>query len=74
MRLPSSIQTIARVASLLVAVSAGAACTHAGGKLMVDVPKLLPYQPPDIDEITGVDSDEEAAAAPAAGSAQNPHK
>jgi hypothetical protein len=74
MRLPSSIQTIARVASLFAAVSAGAACTHAGGKLMVDVPKLLPYQPPDIDEITGMDSDEEEAATPAGGSAQNPHK
>jgi hypothetical protein len=74
MRIPASIQAIARVASLLAAVSAGAACTHAGGKLMVDVPKLLPYQPPDADEIAGVDSDEEEAAAPGAGSAQNPHK
>ena len=66
-------QRIARVALLLAAVSAGAACTHAGGKLMVDVPKLLPYQPPDADEIAGVDPDEEEAAPPA-GSAQNPHK
>jgi hypothetical protein len=75
MRLPSSIQTIARVASLLAAVSAGAACTHAGGKLMVDVPKLLPYQPPDIDDITGIDSSEEAEApAPATSPAQNPQK
>ena len=41
---------------------------------MVDVPKLLPYQPPDADEIAGVDSDEDEAAAPAQGSAQNPHK
>jgi hypothetical protein len=74
MRIPASIQTIARVALLLAAVSAGAACTHAGGKLMVDVPKLLPYQPPDIDEITGVESDEDKAPAPGSGSAQNPHK
>jgi hypothetical protein len=73
MRIPASIQTIARVASLLAAVSAGAACTHAGGKLMVDVPKLLPYQPPDADEIAGIDTDEDAPA-PGAGSAQNPHK
>ena len=41
---------------------------------MVDVPKLLPYQPPDADEIAGVDPDAEEPAAPAAGSAQNPHK
>lgn len=40
---------------------------------MVDVPKLLPYQPPDADEIARVDPDEEEAAPPA-GSAQNPHK
>ena len=75
MRIPASIQAIARTASLLAAVSAGAACTHAGGRLMVDVPKLLPYQPPDIDEITGVESpDEDQPPAPAQGSAQNPHK
>jgi hypothetical protein len=41
---------------------------------MVDVPKLLPYQPPDADEIAGVDPDAEETAAPPAGSAQNPHK
>ena len=74
MRIPASVAMIARVGSLLAAVSVGAACTHAGGRLMVDAPKLLPYQPPDADEIAGVDSDEEAAAPPAAGSAQNPHK
>ena len=74
MRIPASIAMIARVGSLLAAVSVGAACTHAGGRLMVDSPKLLPYQPPDADEIAGVDSDEEEAPAPATGSAQNPHK
>jgi hypothetical protein len=74
MRISASVAMIARVGSLLAAVSVGAACTHAGGRLMVDVPKLLPYQPPDADEIAGVDSDEEETAAPAAGSAQNPHK
>lgn len=51
----------------------GAACTHAGGRLMVDAPKLLPFQPPDADEIAGVDPDADEAAPPA-GSAQNPHK
>lgn len=74
MRIPASFATIARVGSLLAAVSVGAACTHAGGRLMVDVPKLLPYQAPDADEIAGVDPDEDEAATPAAGSAQNPHK
>jgi len=60
------------VAALLAAMSAGA-CTHAGGQLMVDAPKLLPYQPPDIDEITGIDSDADEPA-PGPASAQNPHK
>ena len=73
MRISASIQAIARVAAVLAAVTAAGACTSAGGKLMVDAPKLLPYQPPDIDEITGIDSEEEEAAAPA-GSAQNPQK
>src|ERR1043165_455143 len=74
MRIPASFATIARVGSLWAAVSVGAACTHAGGRLMVDVPKLLPYQPPDADEIAGVDPDAEEPAAPGAGAAQNPHK
>ena len=73
MRISASIHAIARVAAVL-AVTAAAACTHAGGRLMVDVPKLLPYQPPDADEIAGVDPDAEETAPPAAGSAQNPHK
>ncbi len=76
MRMRASIPAIVRVGALLAAISAGAACTHPGGKLMVDAPKMLPYQPPDIDEITGIDSSEEPEAAPgaSAGSAQNPHK
>jgi hypothetical protein len=73
MRISASIHAIARVAAVLAAMAAAAACTSAGGKLMVDVPKLLPYQPPDIDEITGIDSEEEEAA-PTTGSAQNPQK
>lgn len=73
MRIPASIQAIARVAAVLAAMAAAAGCTSAGGKLMVDAPKLLPYQPPDIDEITGIDSEEEEPA-PAADSAQNPQK
>ncbi|HEY0990679.1 MAG TPA: hypothetical protein VGD80_26685 [Kofleriaceae bacterium] len=58
---------------MLAAMAAAAACTHAGGKLMVDVPKLLPYQPPDADEIAGIDSDEDAPGT-GSGSAQIQHK
>ena len=59
-----------------IAIWAGAGCTHAGGKLMVDAPKLLPYVAPDIDDITGIDSSEQPdeGVTPGAGSAQNPHK
>ena len=77
MRIRASSRTIARVAALLTAVLGAGACTHASAKLMVDAPKMLPYQAPDIDEITGIDSsDDEAEAAPAPrpGSAQNPQK
>ena len=49
------------------------ACTHASANLMVDAPRLMQYQPPDIDEITGIDSSDEPEA-PAEGSAQKPHK
>jgi hypothetical protein len=70
MRIRASILTTA----LLIAISSGA-CTHAGGKLMVDAPKMLPYQAPDIDEITGIDPDApDEAPPPGAGSAQKPHK
>ena len=73
MRIRASIPTIMRAAALLAAVAASGACTHPSGKLMVDAPKMLPYQPPDIDEITGIDSSDEPEA-PAEGSAQKPHK
>jgi hypothetical protein len=74
----------ARAAGLWGALTASG-CTHAGGTLPVDSPKLVPYKAPDIDDITGIDSDDEApaatpapAAAPAKStppaSAQNPHK
>ena len=49
------------------------ACTHASANLMVDAPKLMQYQPPDIDEITGIDSDDaDQSAHPS--SAQAPRK
>ena len=47
------------------AALASAGCTHASAKLMVDAPKLLPYQAPDIDEITGIDSSDTPDPAPA---------
>ena len=73
MRIRASISTITRVAALLAAVSAGA-CTHPSGKLMVDAPKMLPYQPPDIDEITGIDSSEEPESPTGQSPAQKPQK
>jgi hypothetical protein len=41
---------------------------------MVDAPRLMQYQPPDIDDITGIDSDDAEPADAHAGSAQTPHK
>jgi hypothetical protein len=71
----ASLLTIARGVALMGAISTGGACTHASAKLNVDAPRILPYQPPDIDEITGIDSDEEdAKPAAGSGSAQSPHK
>jgi hypothetical protein len=73
MRIRASILTTA----LVIAASPVVGCTHAGGKLMVDAPKMLPYQAPDIDDITGIDSSDtpdEAATPPAANPAQKPHK
>jgi hypothetical protein len=74
MRTRALILTTARAAALLIAISTGVACTHAGGKLMVDVPKMLPFQAPDIDEITGIDPDDEPAESAGPSSAQKPHK
>jgi len=73
MRIRASIVTISRASALLTALWASGACTHAGGKLPVDLPKLLPYQAPDIDDITGIDSSDEPADATAP-AAQPPHK
>jgi hypothetical protein len=67
-----------RALTLFLVASLGAGCGGAGpGKIMADtkVPTkedpngvLVPYIPPDISELTGIDEDEEAekAAAPAA--------
>jgi hypothetical protein len=72
MQIRASLLTIARAAALLAAAAAAGACTHASANLMVDAPKMLPYQAPDADEIAGVESDDDAAPGP--GSAQPPHK
>jgi hypothetical protein len=73
MQIRASLLTVARAAAIAGVISAAGACTHPSAHLMVDAPKAmtLPYQPPDIDEITGIDSDD-TAAAPAP--AQTPHK
>ena len=76
MRIRASRATITPATALLTAIWVSAGCTHAGGKLPVDAPKMLPYQAPDIDEITGIDSseqpDEDAGAHP--GATQSPRK
>lgn len=62
------------MSAMLGALLAGG-CTHAAGKVPVDNPKLLPYVPPDIDELTGIDSSTPAepdADGTAAGAAQKP--
>jgi hypothetical protein len=66
--------TAARAGGLMCMMWTAGACTHASANLMVDSPKLIQYQPPDIDEITGIDSDDADQAGAHAGSAQAPHK
>ncbi|MBA3460802.1 MAG: hypothetical protein H0T46_12615 [Deltaproteobacteria bacterium] len=77
MRIRSSISVAASLAAIAALTSATACGGGAGGKIMADT-TILPYQAPDIDEITGIDSEEEAEKAEAAGagtgSAQNPQK
>lgn len=66
--------TAARVGGLMCMMWTAGACTHASANLPVDSPKLMQYQPPDIDEITGIDSDDADQPGARAGSAQAPHK
>ena len=78
MRTRSLLLTAARVGGLMCLMcmmwTAGA-CTHASANLMVDVPRMLPYQAPDIDEITGIDSDDaDQPAGTGSGSAHSQHK
>lgn len=75
MQIRALLLTIARAAGLAGAISTTAACTHASANLIVDVPRILPYQAPDIDEITGIDSDDaDQATGTGSGSAQKQHK
>jgi hypothetical protein len=51
----------ATLLALVVGLSAGASgCGHTQNKVLADTP-VLPYQSPDIAEITGIDEDEEPA-------------
>jgi hypothetical protein len=74
---------------LVLALGLAGGCTSAGGKIMADtsVPTkdnpnalLVPYQPPDISEITGIPEDEEdtdagdAATPPAPAPAPEPKR
>ena len=77
MRIRSTISVAARLAAIAALTSAAACGGGGAGKIMADT-TILPYQAPDIDEITGIDSEEEAdtteAAPTGSGSAQNPQK
>ncbi len=67
--------TAARAGGLMWMTWTAGACTHASANLMVDSPRLLQYQAPDIDEITGIDSDDaDQNTHPAPAPAQAPHK
>jgi len=74
MRNRALLLTAARVGGLMCMMWTAGACTHASANLMVDAPRLIQYQPPDIDDITGIDSDDADQAGTQAGSAQAPHK
>jgi hypothetical protein len=70
------IRALVLVGVLLDAWGATSGCTHAGGTLAVDAPRLLPYQAPDADEIAGTEpaDDADEAPSPGPGSAQNPQQ
>jgi hypothetical protein len=74
MRNRALLLTAARVGGLMCMMWTAGACTHASAHLMVDSPRLIQYQAPDIDEITGIDSEDTDPPDAHAGSAQAPHK
>jgi hypothetical protein len=63
------------ISVLGLATAALGGCQHAGGKIAVDS-TLLPYKAPDIDDITGIDTDPadapDATATPAPAPAPAP--
>ena len=78
MRIRSSILVAAKLLAG-TAIAATTACGGGGpGKIMADTP-ALPYQAPDIDEITGIDSTDDDSTdgdgtSNGSGSAQNQQK
>jgi hypothetical protein len=52
---------VAKLAAVTAAVGSGIGCGRTGGKLQVDSP-ALPYQKPDISEITGIDEDDDSGS------------
>jgi hypothetical protein len=67
--------TLLSIAKVSVVVTAAGACAGTPNKIMADTP-VLPYQEPDIEEITGIDEpdeeEEEESEAPAAAPAPAP--
>ena len=77
MRIRSSILVAAKLLAV-TSIATATACGGGGpGKIMADTP-VLPYQAPDIDEITGIDTDDQDSntegSGSGSGSAQNPQK
>ena len=72
MRYRALLLTAARAGGLMCMMWTAGACTHASANLPVDAPRLMQYQAPDIDEITGIDSDDDQGARE--GSATSQHK
>ncbi len=76
MKIRATFLGFVKIAAATAAVTGGlAACGGgAGGKLMVDTP-VLPYQAPDISDITGIDEDDgDSDAGSGSGSATTPAK
>jgi hypothetical protein len=77
MRIRSSILVAAKLAAIAAVTSATACGGGGAGKIMADT-TILPYQAPDIDEISGVDSEADegdgSGSGSGSGSAQNPQK
>ena len=67
MRIRASILTLTKIAALAMGTAAVGCGGSATGKILADTP-ALPYQAPDVDEISGTESSDDEAkpqAAPA---------